>query len=86
MRACYSCGTVHDTQHQCRPRWAGPRAQALTRAVLERDGYTCRIDGCTEHGPADTADHVIPRAMGGSDDLDNLRAAHRLCNLRRGCS
>jgi 5-methylcytosine-specific restriction endonuclease McrA len=30
------------------------------------------------------ADHRIPRALGGSDDITNLVAAHRSCNGRRG--
>jgi hypothetical protein len=32
------------------------------------------------------ADHVIPRAYGGSDDIENLRAAHRSCNGRKGAT
>jgi 5-methylcytosine-specific restriction endonuclease McrA len=31
-----------------------------------------------------TIDHVIPRSKGGSDDIDNLVGACRLCNNRRG--
>jgi 5-methylcytosine-specific restriction endonuclease McrA len=31
-----------------------------------------------------TRDHVIPRAHGGPDTIDNLRPAHHACNLRRG--
>jgi 5-methylcytosine-specific restriction endonuclease McrA len=30
------------------------------------------------------ADHVTPRMYGGSDRIENLRAAHRSCNGRRG--
>lgn len=29
-------------------------------------------------------DHVIPRAKGGSNAVENLRLAHRRCNSRRG--
>nr|WP_273661551.1 HNH endonuclease signature motif containing protein [Corynebacterium heidelbergense] len=32
---------------------------------------------------ADSPDHVIPRAHGGTDDLANLRPAHRRCNSAR---
>lgn len=32
------------------------------------------------------ADHILPRALGGSDRIENLRAAHRSCNARRGKS
>jgi|SRR5208282_5423055 len=31
-----------------------------------------------------TADHYIPKAKGGSDDLSNLRPAHSHCNTKRG--
>ena len=31
-------------------------------------------------------DHVIPRALGGPDTLDNLQAAHAVCNLRKGAT
>lgn len=31
-----------------------------------------------------TRDHVIPRAAGGPDTIDNLRPAHHECNVRRG--
>ncbi|WP_280516431.1 HNH endonuclease [Actinomyces succiniciruminis] len=33
---------------------------------------------------ADTADHVVPAALGGGDELENLRPAHRSCNASRG--
>jgi 5-methylcytosine-specific restriction endonuclease McrA len=32
-----------------------------------------------------TLDHVIPRAFGGSNRIENLRLAHVSCNERRGC-
>lgn len=31
-----------------------------------------------------TRDHVIPRAMGGSEDITNQRPAHHMCNSSRG--
>ncbi len=62
-------------------RWGGRRAVALTRAVLERDGYRCRWCG----GTATTADHYpIPQDHGGPDTLDNLVAACKPCNSSRG--
>ena len=30
-------------------------------------------------------DHVIPLSKGGSDTLDNIKPAHALCNLKKGC-
>lgn len=31
-----------------------------------------------------TRDHVIPRARGGTDAIENLRGAHHECNSKRG--
>lgn len=52
--------------------------------VLRRDGHICWICG----GPnADSADHVIPVAHGGTDHPTNLRAVHHAnpphCNRYR---
>lgn len=50
--------------------------------VLRRDKGICHL--CDQPG-ADTADHVIPAAHGGTDHLDNLKAAHHdPCNRLRG--
>lgn len=56
--------------------WAATR-----RRVLERDGYVCWL--CRKPG-ANSVDHVIPRALGGSHGESNLRAAHGWCNSQRG--
>lgn len=60
----------------------GPRNWTETRAVvLYRDGYLCQI--CRD-APATEVDHVWPRRMGGTDDLDNLQAACVPCNRQKG--
>ena len=33
---------------------------------------------------ARTIDHIVPKAMGGGDEISNLRVAHRKCNAARG--
>lgn len=59
-------------------------------AVIARDGWTCQIcflaidqDALPYDDRSLALDHVIQVANGGSDDVDNLRAAHRWCNIER---
>lgn len=62
-----------------------PRGWQVVRLqVLARDGYRCQLrwDGCKV--VADAVDHIVPRGRGGTDELDNLRAACTWCNSRRG--
>ena len=56
--------------------------------VLERDGWTCQICGLPLDREASViddlypqVDHILSVAWGGGDELENLRAAHRWCNL-----
>jgi len=58
--------------------------------VLREYGSTCHI--CKEPIDLDlprtsrmglTVDHVFPLSKGGSDELDNLRPAHWICNNRK---
>jgi 5-methylcytosine-specific restriction endonuclease McrA len=35
------------------------------------------------HNMAISIDHVIPVSMGGTHDLANLAAAHRICNTKK---
>lgn len=52
----------------------------LRAAVLAEYGTVCHLCGMPG---ADSPDHVIPRHLGGSDDLANLRPSHRSCNYAR---
>ena len=54
-------------------------------AVIVRDGGVCQLrypGRCT--GTATTADHVLPVAYGGDNELVNLRASCVACNEHRG--
>ena len=61
-------------------------------AIYERDGWACQLCGDPIDRDADpmvgglapSLDHIVPRSLGGGDDDDNLRMAHRDCNARRG--
>lgn len=48
--------------------------------VLRRDGHTCRYCGAGAPDVTLVVDHVVPVALGGSDDPSNLRAACKDCN------
>ena len=50
------------------------------RAVFGRDGHRCQYCG----GPAESIDHVTPRSRGGEHVWENVVAACRACNLRKG--
>lgn len=63
-------------------QWGGRRAQQWVRKTLAEYGTTCWLCGLPG---ADSADHVIPRSLGGAVyDLANLGPSHRSCNYARG--
>ncbi|MDM7325247.1 MAG: HNH endonuclease [Thermus sp.] len=52
------------------------------RNVLRRDRYTCQY--CGRRGGELTVDHVLPKSRGGRSTWENLVAACRSCNLKKG--
>jgi len=50
------------------------------RAVFSRDQYRCQYCG----SQAENLDHVIPRSRGGTHTWENVVAACRRCNTRKG--
>lgn len=62
-------------------RGYGTEWERLSLRVRREERGMCYLCG----GPgADTADHVIPLARGGTNTRANMRAAHRACNGRKG--
>lgn len=62
-------------------------SKRVRTAVLQRNGYRCKMCGVTSDGTMDNdrpaqlhIDHVKSRAHGGTDDMDNLRVLCSLCN------
>lgn len=70
------------------------RRDALIAYLVDRDGDKCGIcrrkvditlkSGTKGSRKGPSVDHIIPRSLGGSDDLSNLRLAHWGCNQKRG--
>lgn len=59
--------------------------QRLTQLVVLTYGYDCHLCGKPILTSRDLSiDHVLPRARGGSDSLENLRPAHVSCNSSKG--
>lgn len=48
--------------------------------ILRRDRHTCRYCGAMAPDVPLTVDHVVPSALGGSDDPTNLVTACQACN------
>lgn len=55
-------------------------SKRLRYEVLRRDRHTCRYCGAAAPDVKLTVDHVIPTALGGSDDPGNLVTACSDCN------
>lgn len=62
-----------------------PISDELKQAVRKRANYICEYCHSPEQLSANrfTIDHIRPKSLGGSDDLDNLALACRRCNERR---
>lgn len=56
-------------------------SRRLRFEILRRDDHTCRY--CGKRAPSSelTVDHVVPVALGGRDDPENLVTACRDCNM-----
>ena len=79
-RDVYPAPTVIRLKHFIRrPR---PRVKLTRREIFIRDHHTCQYCGIRAHDL--TIDHVIPRSRGGQHTWDNVVAACRTCNHRKG--
>lgn len=80
----------YSTPRACRTRLSGD-VMAVSRRlrfeILRRDQHCCRY--CGEHASPQvklTVDHVLPVALGGTDDPTNLAAACGPCNSGKAAS
>jgi 5-methylcytosine-specific restriction endonuclease McrA len=69
-------------------RWSGGRRwSAIRKRVLARDHYTCQACGLVDSsGRYLHVDHIVPRALGGADALDNAQTLCWQCNGIKGMS
>ena len=98
LRPCLTCGALtrksrcleHErAQQRRRDQWRGTPAQRgydatylrNRRAVLANGPHPCAW-GCGR--VADTVDHIIPLAMGGTNEVSNLMPSCKPCNSSRG--
>lgn len=61
------------------PLWTSKKRSVKERKVWQRDKGCCTNCKSTH---ALEVDHIIPRAVGGSDEIENLRLLCRSCNQR----
>lgn len=61
-------------------------SRRLRYEILRRDGNTCRYCGAKAPDVPLTVDHVVPVALGGSDEPSNLVAACQDCNSGKASS
>ena len=61
-------------------------SKRLRYEVLRRDNHACRYCGRSAPEVPLTVDHVVPVALGGSDDPSNLVTACRDCNSGKSAS
>jgi 5-methylcytosine-specific restriction endonuclease McrA len=80
VRVTYRAPSVIRLQHHIRrPR---PRVRLSRREVFARDSHMCQY--CGRQSVELTLDHVMPRHRGGAHTWDNLVAACKGCNHRKG--
>ncbi len=76
MRRCLGCNVLIERDSRCALCRANYRPSevrnALPKAVKGRDGYACTVQGCTTPFDRVQAHHVIPVAVGGAHELDNM--------------
>jgi len=85
IRAFLTAGVVSPKPAARPNKPKGPaKTDSKRTRVLQRDKYICYL--CNKLIPEVEAsiDHVIPKARGGKNGFNNLRAAHKDCNFRKG--
>jgi 5-methylcytosine-specific restriction protein A len=61
-------------------RGYGPRWKKLRKMILARDPLCLECLKTGRVTPSTTCDHIVPKARGGTDALENLRGLCRRCH------
>lgn len=75
-------GWSKESRHK---RGYGTAWDKLRLTILKRDNYLCQCPQCKAEDrvtPANEVDHIRPKAQGGTDDPENLRAINHDCHTR----
>jgi hypothetical protein len=54
--------------------------------VLVRDNHTCQSCGAKAPNTLLQVDHIFPRSLGGSNEMDNLQTLCIVCNIGKGAT
>lgn len=65
------------------PSKRNPLDSRLRHECFKRDNYTCKECGATKEQKMLHADHILPVAQGGADELDNLQTLCDNCNAAK---
>lgn len=80
----------YSSASRCKACSGGIKLKRFVQLLIERDGTSCGICG----SPVDMAltypdrmsssvDHVLPRSLGGPDEMSNYALAHLYCNVKK---
>lgn len=81
---------VAHVRYESRP--TGVEWRETRKRIFERDEYTCQLCGISsedrdaewDEAPLLECDHIVPVALGGSHEDDNLQTLCRFCNRSKG--
>jgi len=79
---------IHKKARERRKKRKGDTKDYTRREIVQRDSDEngtpiCQICGYPVDYRDLQIDHIVPLAQGGKDVKDNVRVAHKTCNVRR---
>ena len=84
MQVTKKTGWPNESRHK---RGYGSAWDKIRLIVLKRDNGLCQCSKCQggkiRVTPATEVDHIIPKAKGGTDRLDNLQAINKQCHKKK---